>query len=97
LTTYELARYQRELEHAIKGITAGAPVQADLRGKLAEVLAEQDERARLNGVRDPCGSGNGSNVICRGMSSGAERTHDGPLPPTDSPEALSSDTKDLGP
>jgi hypothetical protein len=47
LTTYELARYRRELEHAIKGIAADAPVQADLRGKLAEVLAEQDERARL--------------------------------------------------
>jgi hypothetical protein len=49
LTTYELARYQRELEHAIKGIATDAPVQADLRAKLAEVLAEQDERARLTG------------------------------------------------
>jgi hypothetical protein len=49
LTTYELNGYRRELEHAIKGIAADAPVQADLRGKLAEVLAEQDERARFTG------------------------------------------------
>jgi hypothetical protein len=49
LTTYELNGYRRELEHAIKGIAADAPVQADLCAKLAEVLAEQDERARLSG------------------------------------------------
>ena len=44
LTTYELARYRRELEHAVKGISPDAPVQADLRRKLDEVLAEQAER-----------------------------------------------------
>ncbi|MGD0608107.1 MAG: hypothetical protein ABSA53_31530 [Streptosporangiaceae bacterium] len=49
LTTYELNGYRRELEHAIKGIAADAPVQADLRAKLDEVLAEQDDRARLTG------------------------------------------------
>jgi hypothetical protein len=49
LTTYELNGYRRELEHAIKGIATDAPVQAALRAKLAEVLAEQDERARLTG------------------------------------------------
>jgi hypothetical protein len=47
LTTSELARYRRELEHAVKGISPDAPVQADLRSKLNEVLAEQDERARI--------------------------------------------------
>jgi hypothetical protein len=47
LTTTELARYRRELEHAVQGISPDAPVQADLRSKLAEVLAEQDERARI--------------------------------------------------
>jgi hypothetical protein len=47
LTTYELARYRRELEHAIKKISADAPVQADLRRKLDEVLAEQAERERI--------------------------------------------------
>jgi hypothetical protein len=47
LTSYEIARYRRELEHAIGGISPGAPVQADLRRKLDEVTAEQAERARL--------------------------------------------------
>jgi hypothetical protein len=47
LTTYEIARYRRELERAIKGISEDAPVQIDLRRKLDEVLAEQDARARL--------------------------------------------------
>jgi hypothetical protein len=45
LTTYELRDYRRQLEHAIKGIAPDAPVQADLRRKLDEVLAEQDARA----------------------------------------------------
>jgi hypothetical protein len=47
LTTYELRDYRRELEHAIKVVAPDAPVQADLRRKLDEVLAEQDDRARL--------------------------------------------------
>jgi hypothetical protein len=47
LTTYELRAYRRRLEHAIKGISADAPVQADLRRRLDAVLAEQEERARL--------------------------------------------------
>jgi hypothetical protein len=47
LTTYELARYRRELEHAIKGISPDAPVRADLRRQLDAVLAEQGERKRI--------------------------------------------------
>ena len=47
LTTYELRNRRRELEHAIKGISPDAPVQADLRAKLGEVLAEQEQRAKL--------------------------------------------------
>ena len=47
LTTYELRDYRRLLEHAITTIAPDAPVQADLRGKLDAVLAEQDDRARL--------------------------------------------------
>jgi hypothetical protein len=47
LTTYELRDRRRELERAIKGISPEAPVQADLRRKLDEVLAEQAERARI--------------------------------------------------
>jgi hypothetical protein len=47
LTTYELRDYRRELEHAIKGIPADAPVQADLRAKLGTVVAEQEQRAKM--------------------------------------------------
>jgi hypothetical protein len=47
LTTYELRDYRRRLEHAIKDIDPGAPVQAVLRGKLDAVLAEQDDRVRI--------------------------------------------------
>jgi hypothetical protein len=47
LTTYEIARYRRELEHAIKGVSPDAPVQDDLRRKLDEVIAEQAERAKI--------------------------------------------------
>jgi hypothetical protein len=47
LTTYEIARYRRELEHAVAGTSPDAPVQADLRRKLDEVLAEQEQRAKL--------------------------------------------------
>jgi len=47
MTTYELRDYRRELEQAIKGICADAPVQADLHRKLDAVIAEQEDRARL--------------------------------------------------
>ena len=47
LTTYELKDRRRELEHAIKGISPDAPVQAHLRRQLDAVLAEQEDRARL--------------------------------------------------
>jgi hypothetical protein len=33
--------------HALKGIHAGAPIQADLRRWLDEVLAEEKDRARI--------------------------------------------------
>jgi hypothetical protein len=47
MTTYELRDYRRELEKAISGISLDAPVQADLRRRLDEVLAEQADRARI--------------------------------------------------
>ena len=50
LTTYELSRYRRELEHAIKELPELAPVRALLHGKLAEVLAEEDSRAKIADV-----------------------------------------------
>jgi hypothetical protein len=46
LTTYELKDYRRELERAIKGISADAPVQDDLKRRLDEVVAEQEQRQR---------------------------------------------------
>lgn len=47
LTTFELRRYQRELEHAIKSIPPDAPAQDDLRRELSDVLAEQESRTRI--------------------------------------------------
>lgn len=47
LTTYELKNYRRELEHALKTIPEPAQVRELLQQRLAEVLAEQDSRSRL--------------------------------------------------
>jgi hypothetical protein len=49
LTTSELTRYRRELEHAVKEISPDAPVQTELLLKLDEVLAEQAEREKIAG------------------------------------------------
>jgi hypothetical protein len=49
LTTSELTRYRRELEHAVKGIAPDAPVQTELHRRLDAVLAEQDEREKIAG------------------------------------------------
>jgi len=50
LTTYELKNYRRELEHALKTIPEHAQVRELLQQRLAEVLAEQDSRIRLQHV-----------------------------------------------
>jgi hypothetical protein len=47
LTTYELARYHRDLDHAVRALPARAPALALLRQRLAEVVAEQDSRATI--------------------------------------------------
>jgi hypothetical protein len=50
LTTFELRAYRRQLENAIAYFDARhpvPPVRDDLHAKLADVLAEQDDRARL--------------------------------------------------
>jgi hypothetical protein len=39
--------YRRELERALKALRAEAPGRAQLQGKLDQVLAEQDDRAKL--------------------------------------------------
>ena len=44
LTTYELSRYRRQLEHALKALPKHAAVRELLREKLAEALAEQESR-----------------------------------------------------
>jgi len=49
LTTYELARYRRELERALAGLAGQTPVRGLLQDKLAAVLAEQDSRAKTTG------------------------------------------------
>jgi hypothetical protein len=49
LTTSELTRYRRELEHAVKRIAPDAPVQTELHRRLDVVLAEQDEREKIAG------------------------------------------------
>ena len=50
LTTYELSRYRRQLEHALKALPQHAAVRELLRGKLAEVLAEQESRVVIAGA-----------------------------------------------
>jgi hypothetical protein len=52
LTTYELRDYRRELEKAIaffdrQASVPPAPARARLQARVDDVIAEQDERARL--------------------------------------------------
>jgi hypothetical protein len=49
LTTYELAGYRRQLEHAIafSGQQPVSPVRADLQAALDAVLAGQHDRATI--------------------------------------------------
>jgi hypothetical protein len=50
LATFELADYRHRIERAIRCYEKdhpAAPTVADLRERLAEVIAEQDERARI--------------------------------------------------
>jgi hypothetical protein len=46
LTTGELARFRKELEHAVKRL-GQAPVVEDLQAKLRLVLDEQESRTRI--------------------------------------------------
>jgi hypothetical protein len=48
LTTYELKNYRRELEHSLRALPEHVAVRVLLQQRLAEVLAEQDSRSRLN-------------------------------------------------
>jgi hypothetical protein len=53
LTTYELRRYRRALEHSLKGIPTHAPVRERLYARLAEVVAEEECRAPLQRALAP--------------------------------------------
>jgi hypothetical protein len=47
LTTAELTRYRRELEHALKALPGHAAVRQQLQARLADVQAEQESRAAI--------------------------------------------------
>ncbi len=53
LTTFELASYRRELEHALSTLPERAAARELLRDSIAEVLGEQESRAKISG----CGPG----------------------------------------
>jgi hypothetical protein len=44
LATFELDRYRRELEYALRGLPIGAASRPELQRRLAEVMAEQQSR-----------------------------------------------------
>jgi hypothetical protein len=48
-----LNRYRRELERALKGLGVGVPARRLVQDKLAQVLAEQDSRARIRADASP--------------------------------------------
>ncbi len=47
LTTYELSRYRRQLEHALKAVPGHDPARAGLQQRLADVQAEQRSRTAI--------------------------------------------------
>ncbi len=47
MTSGELLQRRRELEHARKGISDAAPIQAELARLLDEISAEEAERASI--------------------------------------------------
>jgi hypothetical protein len=51
LTTFELAGYRRDLEHALATLPPGAPARRHLQGQLTDVQAEQDSRTRATAAR----------------------------------------------
>ena len=47
LTTYELSRHRRPLEHALKAVPGHDPARAGLQQRLAAVQAEQHSRTTI--------------------------------------------------
>jgi hypothetical protein len=48
LTTFELARYRRDLEHALQSMSVRSPARGQLEQRLAEVQAEQQSRTQVS-------------------------------------------------
>jgi hypothetical protein len=73
LTSSELDRFRSALEHAIGQVSPGSPVPDDLRNDLADVIAEQEQRARIRQASR--GSGNRDDYSVRQLSTAElERT-----------------------
>ncbi len=53
LTTYELRDYRRQLEHALTTVPEHDRARGQFQGRLAEVLAEHDSRARIHAAGHP--------------------------------------------
>jgi hypothetical protein len=51
LTTWELRDYRRDLECALAAFPADAPARSQLTARLAAVVAEQDDRAKIRAAR----------------------------------------------
>ena len=47
LTSYELSRYRRQLEHALRAVPGHDPARAGLQQRLADVQAEQHSRTTI--------------------------------------------------
>lgn len=66
LTTSELDQRQRALEHAIGQTTPHSPAPESLRNELADIIAEQEQRARIR--RASRGSGSPDHYSVRQLS-----------------------------
>jgi hypothetical protein len=51
MTTFELQRYRRELDQALKDLPTQASIRADLQRKLGEVEAEEESRLSIQHAR----------------------------------------------
>ena len=47
LTSFELSRYRRQLEHTLKAVPGHDPARAGLQQRLADVQAEQHSRTTI--------------------------------------------------
>ena len=70
LTTYELSRYRRQLEHALKALPGHAPARGQLQQRRAEVMAELQSRTAII----PNGPGSCPPSALRTLSEAARRS-----------------------